>query len=107
MDAFVQRLGTGKDVMYAGNSMGMVGGEKTGVCGIFLNPVVEEGIFYSQSVGCKNMEEFITSNIASYNDVWSQYFFVFIAGTHTNPFINVTAHYNLCVWVNGSEHGVK
>jgi hypothetical protein len=56
MDAFVQRLGTGKDVMHAGDSMGIVGGGKTGVCGIFLGPVVEEGVFHSQSVGCKNME---------------------------------------------------
>jgi hypothetical protein len=56
MDAFVQGLGTGKDVMHAGKSMGMVVGGKTGVCGIFLSLVVEEGVFYLQSVGCKNME---------------------------------------------------
>ncbi len=56
MDAFAQRLGTGKDVMHAGNSMGMVGGGKIGVRGTFLGPVVEEGVFH---VGCKNMEEVI------------------------------------------------
>ncbi len=107
MDAFVQRLGTGKDVMHSGNSVGMVGGGETGVCGMFLGLVVEEGVFHSQSVGCKNMEKVIASNIASFNAIWSQYLFVFVAGTHANPCINVTAHYNLCVWVNGAEHGVK
>jgi hypothetical protein len=87
--------------------MGMVGGGKTGVCGIFLGPVVEEDVFHSQSVGCKNMEKVITSNIALFNSIWSQDFFVFVTGTHSNPCINVTAHYNLCVWFNGAEHGVK
>ncbi len=100
MDAFVQRLETGKDVMHGGDSMGMVGGGKTSVCSIFLGPVVEEGVFHSQSAGCKNMEEVIASNIASFDAVWSQYFFVFVAGMHINPCINVTTHYNLCVWVN-------
>jgi hypothetical protein len=107
MDAFVQRLGTGKDVMHAGNSMGMMGGGKTGVRGIFLRPVVEESVLHLQSVGCKNMEKVTASNIASCNAIWTQYFFVFVVGTHINSCVNVTTHDNLCVWVNGAEHGVK
>jgi hypothetical protein len=107
MDAFVQRLGAGKDVMHARNSMGMMDGGKTGVCGIFLRPVVEESVLHLQIVDCKNMEKVIASNIASCNAMWTQYFFVFVAGTHTNPCINVTAQDNLCVWVNGAKHGVK
>jgi hypothetical protein len=66
----------------------MVGGGKTSVCGIFFRPVVEESVFHLQSVGCKSMEEVVASNIALCNAVWSQYFFVFAAGTHTNPTIN-------------------
>ncbi len=92
--------------MYAGNSMGMVGGGKTGVGGIFLGPVAEEGISHLQSVGCKNMEKVIASNIALLDAIWSQHFFVFVAGTHSNPCINITAP-NLCVWVDGAEHGIK
>jgi hypothetical protein len=69
MDAFVQRLGTGKDVMHAGNFMGMMGGGKIGVCGIFLRPVVEESVLHLQSVGCKNMEKVIASNIALFNAI--------------------------------------
>jgi hypothetical protein len=92
VDAFVQGLGTGKDVMLGGNSMGMVSGGKTGVGGILLGPVVEEGVFHSQSVGSKNMEYVIASNIALFDAIWSQHFFVFITGMHSNPYINVTAH---------------
>jgi hypothetical protein len=87
--------------------MGMVGGGKTGVGGTFLGLVVEEGVFHLQSVCCKIMEKVIASNIVSFDAVWSQHFFVFVAGTHSNPCINVTAHYNLCVWVDGAEHGIK
>ncbi len=69
--------------------------------------MVEEGVLYSQDVGCENVEEVVNMDIASLNSIWSEYFFVFVAGMHTNSRADVTTNYDLYVWVFGTVHGVK
>jgi hypothetical protein len=59
-------MGTDKDVVHAGvYSMWVVGSGEAGVSSIFLRPMVEEGVLYLQSVGCKSVEEVFATNIAS------------------------------------------
>jgi hypothetical protein len=91
--------------MHAGYSLGVVGGGNTGVGGIFF--VMEECVFYVQCVGSKNMQEILSTDIASWNTVWSKSLFLFVAGAHTNSCIDVASHYNLCVGADGAEHGIK
>ncbi len=92
--------------MHAGDSVGVVGGGEAGASSIFLGPMVEEGVLCSQGVGYENREEVVTTTIASLNSIWSEYFFVFVTGTHTNLYVDVTTNYDLCVWIVGTEQRV-
>ncbi len=60
-----------------------------------------------QGVGCENFEKVFTTNIMLLDAIWSQHLSLFITGADFDACIDVAAHHNLCVWVNGTEHIVE
>jgi hypothetical protein len=70
------------------------------VADILFLLVVEKGVFDHQIVGRKDVKEVLASGVASGYAVRSKHLLLFVAGTCTNPCIDVTANDDLGGWVD-------